>query len=628
MLNQSGAALKNMRVIHPFTKVVGLLFLSVLLYPSCSTDWGKQDPAAGNQTYPSRQVVTTYDFEYSDEKPEFSDIDKTNSVCEVVDDDSLGSNVLHLSGEGYARVVNPFNSVKLQNGAAITFYLKLDSADLDRPLFAFGGESDSAKFYFTPNGQMVYSDSTKLQSLNLNENDPSTVTTGMLTTGKWHFVALQVTTTGYQFYVDGNKSVSGAQTSTSATDFSYETLISCINNSPYMYIGTKDEGDEHNGICFDDITLVRNQMQESDWNKKPGVVTTTSKVYIPVGSADCTSAWWTEFSDYFTISENATFHTQFINHTSGANNWNNWNLVVTTDDDRNGTSYAEYFVLRSDLYGWGNSDFNLSNITSEGYDDWETFRQNMEGAVVDVTVARSGSTVNVTAVATCDDGTTYTENYTQECGTGTQNIRAFFVVDNSYLQIDPEQTYIGNKFTSGSYLVGNADFSSTWWTAFSEYYNFDSSFGSEDNPYVFHFINNQTGKGNNWNNWLLVCTNGVERDGTGYSEHFVLRSDAYGWGDSDYNADNINFNGYDFSTGEYVTQMHGAECWVGVYRSGNTVYMETMQKQADGTWFPLYQFSHDNVTGTVGFFLTAELASLDMRDVAYYPYFKYIGQTE
>lgn len=91
--------------------------------------------------------------------------------------------------------------------------------------------------------------------------------------------------------------------------------------------------------------------------------------------------------------------------------------------------------------------------------------------------------------------------------------------------------------------------------------------------------------------------------------------------------DNLVFD-YNFDAGNYVTDMHGAECWVGVYRSGSTVYMETQQKMANGTFFPLYTYQQDGCTGNVGFFLTAEQASLDIYDVAYYPYFKYIGQTE
>lgn len=87
--------------------------LLALGFTAC-TDWGEQDGAAGNQVYPERQVLTTYDFEYSEDKPELSDMLIHNDVCEVVKDDYLGSNVLHLTGMGGAKIANPFNNVKLQ----------------------------------------------------------------------------------------------------------------------------------------------------------------------------------------------------------------------------------------------------------------------------------------------------------------------------------------------------------------------------------------------------------------------------------------------------------------------------------------------------------------------------------
>lgn len=613
-----------MKIRKSLLSFVGAIMVA-MSFTACSDDWGKQDPPAGGQIYPSKQIVATYDFEYSEEKPEFSDFDITNKVCEVVMDDSLGSNVLRLDSAGAARIANPFNGVKLQSGAGIAFYVKVDTLDLERPLFSFGAEDESVgRFYFTANGQLSYSKPGQLQSLNLNENDPAVYKTGILDADKWHFVALQLTTTGYQLYVDGNKSLSGSAASDRETSFSYQTLVDFIQSAPYIYIGTNQIGDDHTGLCIDEMTLVRNQMEEKDWNKKPGSAgSEPSKVYVPVGTEDCSTPWWTEFSDYFQIPAGATFHTQFINHTSGGGNWNNWNLCVSTNAERGGTGYAEYFVIRSDLYGWGGS-YDSGTWTNSGYpsDDagWGQFRLDMEGALVDLTVARDGATVKVTAVATAKNGTVYTETFTTDCGDGNQTINAFLIVDGSYLQIDPDQTYVGTKYNSGSYLVGPADCTGGWWTYFSEPYDFESG-PSEENPFVFHFINNNSGGGANWNNWLLVCTSG---GGPGSPENFVLRSDAFGWG-SLYDGGTMTQS---FNWDTYVQDMHGAECWVGVSHSGPTVKMIAKQKMASGEWFPEYSFETSGASGTVGFFLTAELASLDILDVAYYPYFSLISTVE
>lgn len=623
--------------------------LLALGFTAC-TDWGEQDGAAGNQVYPERQVLTSYDFEYSEEKPELSDMLIHNDVCEVVKDDYLGSNVLHLTGMGGAKIANPFNNVKLQNGAAITFYVKVDCAegeemDLTRPLFSFGSEEKdvegndaSARFYFTPNGQLVYSRPGQLESLNLNENDPASYKTGILSPNEWHFVALQLGQKGYQLYVDGKKSLSGYQPEgVSATTFSYQTLLDSIQSLPYLYLGTTSAefgAKEQGSISLDNVTLIRNQMNEKDWNKVPtgnGGSTEDEAVYVPVGPEDCSAAWWSAWSDYFVIPANQTFHTKFINHTSGADNWHNWNLVVATDADRGAAGYSEYFVLRSDLYGWGNADYNADNITNEGYGDWEQFKKNMEGATVDMTVERRGAEVYVTAVATCKDGTVYKEMYHQPCAAD-GNIRAFLACDHSYLQLNAAETFVGEEYASGSALVGPADCSAAWWTAFSKYYPLNSSI-SDDCPFVIQFVNNNSGSGKNWNNWLVVCST-ADRGGDGYFENFVIRSDAFAWfgagGDSNANTANLDFKiTQTFNWDSYVSDMHGAMCYLKFTRSGNSLTMDAKQRKENGEYMPDFQFQFNSMKeGNAGFFLTAELASLDVLKAGYFPYYKLLFENK
>lgn len=623
--------------------------LLALGFTAC-TDWGEQDGAAGNQVYPERQVLTTYDFEYSEDKPELSDMLIHNDVCEVVKDDYLGSNVLHLTGMGGAKIANPFNNVKLQNGAAITFYVKVDCAEgeemnLTRPLFSFGSEEKdvegndaSARFYFTSNGQLVYSRPGQLESLNLNENDPASYKTGILSPNEWHFVALQLGQKGYQLYVDGKKSLSGYQPEgVSATTFSYQTLLDSIQSLPYLYLGTTSAEfgvKEQGSISLDNVTLIRNQMNEKDWNKVPtgnGGSTEDEAVYVPVGPEDCSAAFWSEWSDYFVIPANQTFHTKFINHTSGADNWHNWNLVVATDADRGAAGYSEYFVLRSDLYGWGNADYNADNITNEGYGDWEQFKKNMEGATVDMTVERRGAEVYVTAVATCKDGTVYKEMYHQPCAAD-GNIRAFLACDHSYFQLNAAETFVGEEYASGSALVGPADCSAAWWTAFSKYYPLNSSI-SDDCPFVIQFVNNNSGSGKNWNNWLVVCST-ADRGGDGYFENFVIRSDAFAWfgagGDSNANTANLDFKiTQTFNWDSYVSDMHGAMCYLKFTRSGNSLTMDAKQRKENGEYMPDFQFQFNSMKeGNAGFFLTAELASLDVLKAGYFPYYKLLSENQ
>lgn len=631
-----------MKIRKSLFSLVGAMLVT-FGFTAC-TDWGDQDPAAGNQVYPERQVVNTYDFEYSDDKPEFSDMVIHNEVCEVVNDDYLGSNVLHLNGTGSAKIANPFNNVKLQNGAAITFAVKVDCAegeemDLKRPIFSFGSDdAQGARFYFTPNGQLVYTKPGQLQSLDLDENDPDTYKTGILTPNEWHFVALQLGQKGYQLYVDGKKSLSGYQPEgAAATTFSYQTLLDSIQALPYLYIGTT--GDqlgtaEYGSLSVDNVTLIRNQMNEKDWNKVPtgnGGSTEDEAVYVPVGPEDCSAAWWSVWSDYFVIPANQTFHTKFINHTSGTENYHNWNLVVANDVDRGAAGYSEYFVLRSDLYGWGNADYNAANITNEGYGDWEQFKKNMEGATVDMTVEHRGAEVYVTAIATCKDGTIYKEMYHQPCAAD-GNIRAFLACDHSYLQLNAAETFVGEEYASGSALVGPADCSAAWWTAFSKYYPLNSNI-SDDCPFVIQFVNNNSGSGKNWNNWLVVCST-ADRGGDGYYENFVMRSDAYGWfgagGNTNENTANLDFKiTQSFNFDSYVSDMHGAMCYLKFTRSGNSLTMDAKQRKENGEYMPDFQFQFNSMKeGNAGFFLTAELASLDVLKAGYFPYYKLLFENK
>lgn len=160
-----------------------------------------------------------------------------------------------------------------------------------------------------------------------------------------------------------------------------------------------------------------------------------------VGAEDNSSAWNTAFSDYFTIPTNKLLHMEFVNHGTGVNNWNNWNLDVANIADRDADNYAEYFVLRSDAYGWGNSDFNLKMITqnypdTDGNGDiWNDFRQTMQGALVSIDVDHSATgNVFVTATSVGTNGTTLVETYQQPVS-ATDDIIAFLICDGSHFEM-------------------------------------------------------------------------------------------------------------------------------------------------------------------------------------------------
>ena len=196
-------------------------------------------------------------------------------------------------------------------------------------------------------------------------------------------------------------------------------------------------------------------------------------------------------------------HFGFYNYTSGTDNWKNWLVVLTNGKNRDEAGYAEYFVLRADAYGWGDSNYVGGNISHNFNFDDGSFVNDMKGAYVDLTIKRTGNRIDIKAVVTSTAGTVYNYTFFYE-GSLADNIGAFLTCEGSYLAIDPETVYVGQQYAPNTYLVGPADLSAGWWSYFS---NFSLI---KTNPFVYTFINNTSGAAN-WNNWLLVVTNGKDR---------------------------------------------------------------------------------------------------------------------
>ncbi len=158
-----------------------------------------------------------------------------------------------------------------------------------------------------------------------------------------------------------------------------------------------------------------------------------------VGAEDNSAGWWVSFSDYFAVPTNKLLHLEFVNNGTGINNWNNWNLAVINEvAERGGEGYAEYFLLRSDAFGWGNGDFDLG-LVSHNYTDldgdediWNDFRTTMQGAYVSIDVDHSATgNVFVRATAVGTNGITLVQTY-QQTVSATADINAFLVCDGSH----------------------------------------------------------------------------------------------------------------------------------------------------------------------------------------------------
>lgn len=175
-------------------------------------------------------------------------------------------------------------------------------------------------------------------------------------------------------------------------------------------------------------------------NKKPESDTTWFTIATAlVGAEDNSSAWWTEFSDYFPVVQGRRTVLEFYNHGKGVDNWNNYNVCLASGE-RDSDGYAEFFVLRADTYGWGNGDYNgamfkndYPDVDGDG-DIWNDFRTLMQGAYtkIEIDYASAGTAfVYTTAIAT--DGTEIHQTYEQPV-TGMELV-AFLIADGSHMNM-------------------------------------------------------------------------------------------------------------------------------------------------------------------------------------------------
>lgn len=589
--------------------VLKLLTVFVVICFSSCQDWGKWDEPAGNQIYPTLEKLAVYTFE-EEIDPEVIRLFAYNDgeLPSLINDAERNSTVLHLNG-GYARVNNPVAAVEVQNGVSLTFRMKQIesglSQDLEGALFSFQNEDGTEKVFFTANGWLSYNG----VDGEYEDNNPSGYKTEILSAGEWHYVALLIRSNGYAVFVDGEKMIDKEVTS-----FDFTKIVQSMATAPYLYLGY-GSGVEPGEWLVDDLTIYRNQITDSQIKvPSEGGGEVDDKKYIIVGSEDYSSGWWSVFSDLVKMKGDQTTHYGFYNHTNGNANWNNWVLVLTNGKDRGETGYAEHFVLRADGYGWGDGSYAGDNIAHNFNFSDGSFTTDMKGAYVDLTVKRADKRIDVKAVVTATSGTVYTYTFFYEGDLG-DTVGTFLTCEGAYLKIDPEAVFIGEAYTAGSYLVGPADCSAGWWSSFSKLSKLSDAYTTY--PFVYTFYNNNN-EGANWNNWLLVLTNGKDRGETGYAEYFVLRADAYGWGDANYAGENISAS-YDWST--YVSQMKGAFCKIIITRNGDRLDMTAKITTAGGVKLDDYTFYYKGITTTdIGLFLTVELASLDMRTVGYYPF--------
>ena len=212
----------------------------------------------------------------------------------------------------------------------------------------------------------------------------------------------------------------------SATAFTAAVSVGCTGLEPYTIDAPDDLAEK--------IAAYKAEKEAGKSDDYEEITITTAIV----GAEDNTSGWWSEFSQYFNVPSGKKLFVEFENFGSGANNWNNWNACVANGKERDTDGYSEYFVLRSDAYGWGNADYNGAVIEFDyggGEVNWDEFREKMQGATVTLSLdhARAGAAfLEVHSVAA--DGFDIVEKYNQKVS-ATEDINLFLIADGSHFNM-------------------------------------------------------------------------------------------------------------------------------------------------------------------------------------------------
>lgn len=182
------------------------------------------------------------------------------------------------------------------------------------------------------------------------------------------------------------------------------------------------------------------------------LVATLSVNAATIGPEDNSAAWWTAFSDAYTVNEGEVAKISFVNHNGGVIlgddgkpiNWFNWILVATKPNAGNPITTTwdaayEYGVIRADNFGWG-TYFNKPGDDPAGWAasyensyDWTELPSLLNGAQMDVTLQQDAEGHFVMEAVTTKNGNTYNYKVVTKEALPAGGFGFFFSVEKAHL---------------------------------------------------------------------------------------------------------------------------------------------------------------------------------------------------
>ena len=158
-------------------------------------------------------------------------------------------------------------------------------------------------------------------------------------------------------------------------------------------------------------------------------VTTDTPTPKVLGETNNSSAWWSAHTGNLDVPIGQTRKVVFTNYSSKANNWNNFVIVLRTQNN------TEYAVLRADNFGWGSGYGSCVHGGTQG--DWVPWLASMDGAKVTVYITNiNNGTADVQIVMRGTDGKTYTQHYLGIDSINPNDLYFAFTIDSCHLVFD------------------------------------------------------------------------------------------------------------------------------------------------------------------------------------------------
>lgn len=144
-----------------------------------------------------------------------------------------------------------------------------------------------------------------------------------------------------------------------------------------------------------------------------------------LGQSDCSSAWWTTFTDDFAIAAGESKVWKMMCYTLDVcNNWNAPCTILRKAD------YTEYAVFRMDHYGWGDS---YEGCTLESNWNWDVYVSSINMSTIVLTVTNNGDDMaDVSYDVTYANGEEHYQTY-KNVAIDSSDFMASLTVDNCYL---------------------------------------------------------------------------------------------------------------------------------------------------------------------------------------------------